>query len=53
MLVSRCRCTYEVDRDVFDDRDIFDDNSIISVALASFTLSIRTKLNIQVLILMI
>ncbi|CAL8997984.1 unnamed protein product [Prunus brigantina] len=36
-----CRCTYEVDRDVFDD------NSIIGVALASFTLSIRTKLNIQ------
>ncbi|KAM1392417.1 hypothetical protein ACFX2I_019995 [Malus domestica] len=35
------RCTYEVDRDGFDG------NSTLDVALAAFTLSIITKLNIQ------
>lgn len=46
MLVSRCRSFCEIDIDGLNH------NSILRAAVAAFTLSTGTKLNMQVLILM-
>lgn len=42
MFISRCKCTYE------GERDGVDESSILGIAVALFIIAIRAKLNLQV-----